>query len=200
MHHYQAVFWLQADTAENLQADLTDVAYLLRLPETAERGNQKVILHAVVQWFSRNKQWLLIIDNVERVETVANLFHLQNQGHIILTTRLARTSKPVIIKEIYPLELEDSTTLLLRRANIISEEEDMETAGPQDLEPAKAFSLEVDGLPLALDQAGAYVDDWNATYQNTLICIIFNVKHFRKGVEKEALAILTLLWPQSYLL
>ncbi len=158
MKHYQAVFWFRADESGNLIVDFTNVVHLLDLPEKTS-NNQNAILHAVWQWLSHNTQWLLIFDNVERLEFVTRFLPVQGRGHILLTTRMEVIGKPVTKVDLNPLEVEEAATFLLRRADIIQQDHILATATSQDQEQATALSMEVDGLPLALDQAGAYIEE-----------------------------------------
>jgi len=50
-------------------------------------------------------------------------------------------------------------TLLLRRARLIATDADLHAALPADAAVARAISEELGGLPLALDQAGAYIEE-----------------------------------------
>ncbi len=167
MEYYQAVFWLRADNTENLILDFVDIAYVLNLPEKSS-NNQTAILHAVQQWLTHNSNWLLIFDNVERLELVTRFFPVQSHGHIILTMRAEAVGKPAIKIAINPLEIEEGATFLLRRMSTIQQDNAIEAVTTTYQEQARALSIEMDGLPLALDQAGAYVEELSCTLSEYL--------------------------------
>ena len=57
------------------------------------------------------------------------------------------------------LERESGATLLLRRAGLLARNQNLKEASPESVRIALAISDELDGLPLALDQAGAYISE-----------------------------------------
>jgi tetratricopeptide (TPR) repeat protein len=57
------------------------------------------------------------------------------------------------------MDLEMGALLLLRRANLIEQDSLLEAALPSDVALAREISKELGGLPLALDQAGAYLEE-----------------------------------------
>jgi hypothetical protein len=57
------------------------------------------------------------------------------------------------------MEQEEGTLFLLRRARILEAEDSVDQVSSRDQANALAIVQEMDGLPLALDQAGAYIDE-----------------------------------------
>jgi hypothetical protein len=62
--------------------------------------------------------------------------------------------KPVPVEEMEPAE---GALLLLRRVGLLSEGQPLEEAPAEDRAAAEAIAGEMDGLPLAMDHAGAYL-------------------------------------------
>ncbi len=84
--------------------------------------------------------------------------------HVLLTTRASSTRKIATKIEIEKLLPESGDWLLLRCAGKIgSEATDEPTARHPEWEDAKAVATALDGLPLALDQAGAYLAEKELT-------------------------------------
>jgi hypothetical protein len=54
---------------------------------------------------------------------------------------------------------EQGALLLLRRAGLIAPDAALSHASDEEQEQAKRLTLELGGLPLALDQAGAYLEE-----------------------------------------
>ena len=54
---------------------------------------------------------------------------------------------------------EEGALLLLRRAGVISKDAVLADAGSADRQFALQLSRELGGLPLALDQAGAFIEE-----------------------------------------
>jgi len=79
-------------------------------------------------------------------------------GHILLTARLQATGK-IQRLEIPPMGLEEGPLFLLRRAKRIGPNAPLDMAFADDQSAAKEIATnKLDGHPLALDQAGAYIE------------------------------------------
>ena len=154
---YQYVLWVKADSSANLESDIVSLAGLLNLPIKDEK-DQNLILAAVKHWLQTHTGWLLILDNVEDLEQVRDFLPLGSEGHMLLTTNAPVTEmeyQEVALKDMQP---EESVLFLLRRARIIELDAPPDTASESDRSKAQEISEIMGGLPLALSQAGAYID------------------------------------------
>src|SRR5258708_14025315 len=61
--------------------------------------------------------------------------------------------------EVDTLDQEVGALLLLRRANLVGLHASLDAVLPSDITLAKVITQELGGLPLALDQAGAYIEE-----------------------------------------
>jgi tetratricopeptide (TPR) repeat protein len=154
---YQAVLWARADTPETLNASYTEIAGLLHLPQR-DAQEQEVITQAVKGWLSGTSGWLLILDNADELRMVPAFLPTRFSGHLLLTTRAQATGKLARRVEVITLDDEVGALLLLRRAGLIAPDASLDRASPGDRTVAKAITSELGGLPLALDQAGAYIE------------------------------------------
>lgn len=157
---YEAVLWVRAESQDTLISDYLSIAEVLKLPERNTK-EQRLVIDAVKNWLNNNTHWLLILDNVEDLEMISNFLPTENKGHILLTTRLQAMSgwaQRVIIE---PMEQEEGALLLLRRANIIAQNALLDEVSDADLPQAEEISRLLGGLPLGLDQAGAYIEETN---------------------------------------
>jgi len=146
---------VQADSPEVLIADLVKLAGLLDLPEQDETEQPRII-EAVKRWFHTHTHWLLILDNVEQVEQIEP-FIPQGGGHVLLTTR-ASVAEPVAQSiSLDKMSEDEATTFLLRRSGTVSADSVLQTAHETARHDARQLAHLLDGLPLALDQAGAYI-------------------------------------------
>src|SRR5207248_3915748 len=90
-------------------------------------------------------------------------------GHILLTTRAQAMSGLARKIELDTMSPQEGATLLLRRASLIAPDAALESASPADRALAIDIVRAMDGLPLALDQAGAYLEETSeslSTYLN----------------------------------
>lgn len=157
-NRYQAVLWVHADSAETLMSSFVALAETLDLPEKTE-ANQPLIIKAVKMWLQRNSHWLLVIDNLEDVSLLLDLVLSPHTGHILVTTRSRRTGRTAHRIDLAPLHDDDGALLLLRRTNLLPPGATLHDVPEEQGLLARRISQEVDGLPLALDQAGAYIEE-----------------------------------------
>ena len=156
--NYQAVLWTSADSPESLLSSIGDLANILDLPERNE-ANQPQIVRAVKQWLQQNSSWLLIIDNLEDIDLLQDVVPSQHSGHILITTRTHRTGHFVHRVDLSPMQIDDSALLLLRRAKRLTPHATLAEVSETDSNLAKEIAQATGGLPLALDQAGAYIEE-----------------------------------------
>lgn len=154
---YRFVFWANADSDITLTADYIRIAGHLNLPEKANR-DQTVVIAAVKDWFEKHDQWLLVVDSANELATVQPFLPQTTWGHILLTTQCPWPGGLAEPLELLPFDPADGALLLSRRAGIIRADDGLAEIAVDDREPAAAISAEFDGLPLALDQAGAYIE------------------------------------------
>ncbi|MCP4661350.1 MAG: TIR domain-containing protein [bacterium] len=152
---YEAILFVPADSPEELRRNLTALARadLLDLPERQLRDEQEVI-GAVLRWLRQNPDWLLILDNVdteEAAQAVQELLPVLTEGHVLVTSRLLRWSTIREQLSLDTISAEAGRDFLLER-----------TAGERepaadDADQARDLAETLDGLPLALQQAAAYI-------------------------------------------
>jgi tetratricopeptide (TPR) repeat protein len=158
-HEYQASFWCLADTVESLNLGLVAIARLLDLPE--KNATEQKIIIAVKDWLATHSHWLLILDNADEVKIVGELTALAKgeAQHILLTTRAQMTEPYASAVAIHQMSRNEGIFFLLRRA--LDKPRD-EIGVIQDYKLSDKISAgklidKLGALPLALDQAGAYI-------------------------------------------
>ncbi len=155
---YQTVLWVGGDSHEALNTGFIALATALTLPERNERDQHRII-EAVQRWFRSHSNWLLIVDNVENVMLVNEFLPKAYSGHILLTTRshaMGHLAQNITIEKMTP---EVGSLLLLRRAGILEKQGLLNEAMEDIQEQAIMIAQVLDGLPLAIDQAGAYIQE-----------------------------------------
>ena len=155
---YQAIFWVGAETRLSLLADFGKMAALLHLAER-EAQDQEVLVTAVKRWLLTHLHWLLILDNADDVQMAADFLPPGGQGHVLLTTRAQAAGTIARSLQVEEMDTQEGTLLLLRRAGVLAMEAPLESAAATERASAEAIVGELGGLPLALDQAGAYIEE-----------------------------------------
>ncbi len=155
---YSAIFWVRAETRALIIADFVAIAAHLNLSEKDEQ-DQTRIMEATKRWLNTSTNWFLVFDNVEDFTMLHDFLPREGNGSILITTRSQSTGVLARCIALEQMQPEEGAYFLLRRAKII------EYGVPQDSIPeeiyneAKAIAHVLDGLPLALDQAGAYIEE-----------------------------------------
>jgi tetratricopeptide (TPR) repeat protein/transcriptional regulator with XRE-family HTH domain len=161
---YRAVFWVSAETEEQIRSSLVRIAEVLHVPEY-ERKDQQRAIAAVQRWLIIHGQWLLIWDNVEDLALLEHFLPAARSGVILLTTRHQILGTVAWGLDLMSMEPEEGMLLLLRRAKILppyaAREQVCLLSKQMPAQHAAAAELVtlLGGLPLALDQAGAYVEE-----------------------------------------
>jgi tetratricopeptide (TPR) repeat protein len=164
---YQFVLWVQANSQETLLADFVTLAKELDLFEQNER-EQQIVVHAVLQWLETHCRWLLIFDNADDLAMVQDYLPQGNQGHILFTTRAQALAGLAHKIELETMDPKEGVILLLRRAGLLSPGSTLDSVSTAEYELAHDIVLEMGGLPLALDQAGAYLEETGESLSNYL--------------------------------
>jgi tetratricopeptide (TPR) repeat protein/DNA-binding XRE family transcriptional regulator len=158
--NYQAVLWLRADKQELLEEDLAQAAKLLEVPEARKRQpNHQYLVAEAKQWFRKHPGWLLLLDNVEEDVQVKDILAGMPHGHVLLTTRSQAVAELASNLHLDKMQPEEGVLLLLRRMRPPSQPVSLDTFSEAERLEALELSLLLDGLPLALDQAGAYIGE-----------------------------------------
>jgi len=147
---YKLIWWLRSEGTLTLAIDYANIAHALNLPQKDEE-DQEVIIQAVKRWLEGNDGWLFIFDNAKELDTIEEYLPEQAAGHILITSRNAGwggVAKVIDLEEWTRLE---SIKFLLKRTRC------------RDETDASAVADALGNLPLALEQAGAYMEATGTT-------------------------------------
>jgi hypothetical protein len=158
LDEYVYTFWATGHSREALVSGYATVAGLLRLPES-DAEDQMLAVEAVKRWLSSHDGWLLILDNADDLVMARAFIPPGENGHVILTTRARAVGAIARLVEIQEMGTQEGALFLLRRAKLITENAQLEAAVEADQTKAEEITTQLDGLPLALDQAGAYIEE-----------------------------------------
>jgi tetratricopeptide (TPR) repeat protein/transcriptional regulator with XRE-family HTH domain len=170
---YQAIFWIAAETVEQIYTSLLKIAQILQLPGCNDQ-NQQGVISEVQRWLSTHSGWLLIWDNVEDLDLFARFLPASREGTILITTRSQALGTLAQGVDLGPMPQEEGMLLLLRRAKLLSPQDSHQQVHqigenqPTELQAAEEIVRELGGLPLALDQAGAYIEETGCSISDYL--------------------------------
>jgi hypothetical protein len=145
---YALTWWVTAEDGSQVEAGLAGLAGRL-CPELALAATTTEAAAWAVTWLQANPGWLLILDDVSEPGDVEELLGQLHGGRILLTTRRdtgwQRITVPVRLDVLAPAPAAELITGMTGRT------------GTEDELVAGQIAAELGFLPLALDQAAAYI-------------------------------------------
>ena len=145
-HHHLAevgVAWqFAAQDPAVLEAEYAELAAQLGARDSADNRDPVASVHGTLAAFAQ--QWLLIFDNAPDRATVERFLPPAGPGQVLVTSRDPNWP-PGQLLAVPVLDTEAAAGFLTDRT------------GDQDKQAASELAAELGGLPLALEQAGAYI-------------------------------------------
>src|SRR5258708_272403 len=135
---------------------------LLQFPDQQEADQQRIIV-AVQRWLTTHSGWLLIWDNLEEMELLQRFLPPASRGAVLITTQRQALGTLAQGLELPTMTPEEGMLLLLRRAKVLSPQvmseqmHQLAVSKPTEYAAARELGTVMGGLPLALDQPGAYI-------------------------------------------
>jgi tetratricopeptide (TPR) repeat protein len=148
---YTAVFWLRCDSPRELIADFLQIADLFHLSVESLSEEQEVVQkvkHCLTHFSAR---WLVIFDNAFDVSALDDFIPTGGNGDVLITTTDQMIGTLAHSLALVGMNEDEGADFLLKRAKIKRPDSDHAIQ-------AKEISKLLEGLPLALDQAGAYIE------------------------------------------
>jgi tetratricopeptide (TPR) repeat protein len=164
--NYRAVFWISAGSLAACRAEFGQLASILDLPVGSRHGLDRS-LAVVKEWFRRNPGWLVVLDNVDDWRVLDEI-GLSGCGAVLVTTRAQAIGATGGRFEVPSLSTDDAVAFLLRRGRIVGSAADSESTSSPDRAAARALVQRLGGMPLALDQAGAYLEETGCSVETYL--------------------------------
>jgi tetratricopeptide (TPR) repeat protein len=142
---YDVVWWVVAEEPAALAAEYARLASKLGLAEK-DAKEQIITIEAVRNWLGHNQNWLLIFDNAREPADLLDYLPPGNNGHVIVTSRNRNWGGVAQTLTVAVLPRDEAVKFLLKRT------------GQTDEAAAAALAEALGDLPLALEQAGAYME------------------------------------------
>ena len=113
-------------------------------------------MEAVKRWLTNHSGWLLILDNADDLAMASAFLPVGQTGHILLTTRAQAAGSIANSIAVESMDKEEGIQLLLKRAKVPLPDTPIDQEAQSQ---ARAIVDVLGGLPLAIDQAGAYIEE-----------------------------------------
>jgi tetratricopeptide (TPR) repeat protein len=152
---FTAFLFVSANTPNDLTTNFARLCEPLDLPEY-RLGKQDDQYEAVLRWLQQNRNWLLILDNVDTTEAVGAVKEMVanlHGGQILITSRIAGPKWGNSVRQVSldVIPLEDAVAFLVESS------EGQRPSRTDDTEQARALANKLGCLPLALTHAAAYL-------------------------------------------
>ncbi|MBB5957299.1 hypothetical protein FHS29_003892 [Saccharothrix tamanrassetensis] len=144
---FSLVWWITADSPAALEVGVADLATALAPQSAVLPVEQRVELG--VRWLAAHEDWLLVLDNVTAPGEVAGLLERVRTGTVVITSRRGSGWRGVQTVRLDVLPADEAVDLLARIVR-------SEWPGA-DLAGGDRLCAELGWLPLAVEQAGAYL-------------------------------------------
>jgi hypothetical protein len=158
---YEVIFWMNADTPGDLVAGFARLAALLDLPQK-NTEDQNIAADAARRWLAGNDGWLLILDNLDDPELPPQLTAWlpgDRRGHVLITSRLPSAPelgvpRPIEVRKLPTIDAHEFLRKRTGRRDITGDE----------LHAMVNLAEDLGYLPLALEQAAAYILDRDLSF------------------------------------
>jgi len=151
---YDVCWWVCASDSARLQADLVRLGVELGIfaePEDIEESVREVLA-----WLSSHQRWLVVYDDAEEPRTLRDLLPTPCRGHVLITSRTDAWRSTAQVLELPRLSPEAACAALVQ------------LGGRPDDGCADKVADTLGHLPLALIQAGAYVEATGCSFRDYL--------------------------------
>lgn len=147
IHHndYRVIWWVEAETAAGRDLAFAGLAAKLRLPG-CQSPKLEEVRAAVHKWLAEHDDWLLIFDNAETPADLKGWLPTNPAGHALITSRNPAWGVHALPCAVKEWDAPTAAAFLLKRS------------GCKDDAAALALAEKLGGLPLACEQAGAYIE------------------------------------------
>jgi len=142
---YNIIWWIRSEDSATLASDYAILAQELDLPDN-DTADQTLIITAVRRCLEQQQNWLLVFDNADDPARIKEYIPRGGLGHVLVTScnpNWRGTASPLSVQV---LEREESVDFLVKRT------------GETGAKAADALADALGDLPLALAQAGAYIE------------------------------------------
>ena len=157
-YKYDYIWWVNAEERSSIVQAYTKFADKQKILNI-ENASEEATIEAVKEWMTRHDKWLFVFDNVNEPADLSNFrpADVRGQQHILITSRYnlnwARIATPL---QVGVFSEQDAAKFLIEYTGLPSDDAQL------------ALIKELGRLPLALDQAAAYINTRNKSYEEYL--------------------------------
>ncbi|MGH3800528.1 MAG: FxSxx-COOH system tetratricopeptide repeat protein [Pseudonocardiaceae bacterium] len=150
---YDVIWWVNAEQPTAAAAALAGLARQLGIPELPD---QSEMINRLFDLLRGRARWLLVFDNAQRPEQLGGVLPPGGGGHVLVTSRWSAWGNRASTVGLTVLARDESIEFLRRRT------------GAGDLVALDTLAELVGDLPLALEEAAAYLEETGESLESYL--------------------------------
>ncbi|MCL2399666.1 MAG: tetratricopeptide repeat protein, partial [Defluviitaleaceae bacterium] len=158
---YECIWWITAENEMDVLSSYKKFAVEMNLLHQDQQDSE-LIIKVVLNWMSENQNWLFIYDNVESIARDTQWWPKNNLQNILITTREKQFNIGESV-DIATFTEEEAISFLESRTGIANRSDQNENA--------TKIANRLGYLPLALEQAAAYIVAGEITYAEYLLLL-----------------------------
>ncbi|KAF8346201.1 P-loop containing nucleoside triphosphate hydrolase protein, partial [Amanita rubescens] len=155
---FSDIYWLNASSEATLELGLKQIA----MANNVQQGGSSSAASAL-KWISEKCKWLMVYDNADGHYSVVEKFLPPgNRGNILITSRNVELKRLTVVAEnVVDMSDGEAVSLLLKSAML-------DGASDHIKNMATEVVSEVGGIPLAVDQAGSFIQSFGCSINDYL--------------------------------
>ena len=155
---FSDVYWLDASSEATIELGLMQIAQAKEAPEEAKKSPGSAL-----QWISQASKWLMVYDGADGgYSVVENLLPPGNEGNILFTSRNAGLKRLALdLVNVLDMTDDEAVSLLMKSSMLDGSSDHIQNM-------ARQVVSELGGIPLALDQAGSYIQSCGCEIEDYL--------------------------------
>lgn len=142
---YEAIWWIRAEDESTLKSDYADLGVAVGAA-SADEADQAQRIAETRRWLGSRSRTLLIFDNAVAPAIVETYLSGLQKVHALITSRDPNWGRIADVVPVTVWQADEATAFLLKRT------------GRNDADDAGILAEMLGCLPLALEQAGAYIE------------------------------------------
>jgi len=179
---YDVIWWVNAESA--LANNCLELLHRYDILKDKEDPTAQEIQAELRSWYDNHSSWLLVFDNAEDYNKLKPYFPATTKGHVLITTRdinLFRSISKQVDLDVFPI---DTALSFLQ-----------ERTGYKPDDHANVLVEQLGCLPLALEQAAAYMEITKKDYSEYLALLHrYGLELLKKGSPVDYKKVVTTTW------
>lgn len=169
---YKVILWIKSEAKTDIDNSYLELAHRLGLIDISnpKELHNTHITSLLKEWLINNPNWLMVLDNLEYPNLIKEYVPNNHNGYILITSRSQSLKGFAQIINLKKMSTDTGSLFLLKRTyKLPLTDKNLHNASDDDKQAAKSIVEAMDGLALALEQAGAYIHETQCSLPDYLL-------------------------------